>query len=121
MSIARVLDLMLMHNLSKALVIGAEVLSKLIDWHDRTTAVLFGAGAGGVLLEESSTQHFLAVDLNTFGELGNKLIAGHTAAIRDFTKNKHQISAFSMDGEKFIVLRRIRFQSQLKEQLKKLV
>lgn len=35
-----------------ALVIGAEVLSKLVDWHDRSTAVLFGDGAGGVLLKK---------------------------------------------------------------------
>mgnify|MGYP002242638422 CR=1 FL=1 len=36
---------------TKGLVIGGETLSKLIDWSDRTTAVLFGDGAGGILLE----------------------------------------------------------------------
>ena len=35
----------------KVLVIGAEVVSKMIDWTDRGTAVLFGDGAGAVLLE----------------------------------------------------------------------
>ena len=35
----------------KVLVIGAEVVSKMIDWTDRATAVLFGDGAGAVLLE----------------------------------------------------------------------
>ncbi len=43
----------------KGLVIGAEVLSKTLDWSDRTTAVLFGDGAGGVLLEETDEEHFL--------------------------------------------------------------
>ena len=32
---------------SKRLVIGGEVLSKVLDWEDRSTAVLFGDGAGG--------------------------------------------------------------------------
>ncbi|ORI78477.1 3-oxoacyl-ACP synthase, partial [Leuconostoc mesenteroides subsp. mesenteroides] len=35
------------------LIIGAEVLSKLVDWKDRTTAVLFGDGAAGVLVERT--------------------------------------------------------------------
>ena len=33
--------------------IGSETLSKAVDWSDRSTAVLFGDGAGGVLLETS--------------------------------------------------------------------
>jgi 3-oxoacyl-[acyl-carrier-protein] synthase-3 len=37
----------------RALVIGAEVLSRLIDWNDRGTAVLFGDGAGAVLIERT--------------------------------------------------------------------
>ena len=49
----------------KGIVIGAEVLSKTLDWSDRTTAVLFGDGAGGVLLEESDEEHF-------FGERASK-------------------------------------------------
>jgi 3-oxoacyl-[acyl-carrier-protein] synthase-3 len=37
----------------RALVIGAELFSRLLDWEDRTTAVLFGDGAGAVVLESS--------------------------------------------------------------------
>ena len=51
----------------KGLVIGAEVLSKTLDWSDRTTAVLFGDGAGGVLLEETEEEHFFGESLNTDG------------------------------------------------------
>ena len=54
----------------KGLVIGAEVLSKTLDWSDRTTAVLFGDGAGGVLLEESEEEHFFGESLNTDGSKG---------------------------------------------------
>lgn len=42
----------------RGIVIGSETLSKVIDWEDRTTAVLFGDGAGGVLLEASEQQTF---------------------------------------------------------------
>lgn len=41
--------LMADHNMH-AIVIGAETLSKLVDWHDRSTAVLFGDGAAGMLI-----------------------------------------------------------------------
>jgi 3-oxoacyl-[acyl-carrier-protein] synthase-3 len=40
---------------NKALVVGAEVFSRLLDFSDRTTCVLFGDGAGAVVLEASST------------------------------------------------------------------
>ena len=39
-----------------ALVIGAETLSKILDWNDRTTCVLFGDGAGAVILSETSNK-----------------------------------------------------------------
>ncbi|MBI4847641.1 MAG: ketoacyl-ACP synthase III [Nitrospirae bacterium] len=41
----------------KVLLVGAEVMSKFIDWHDRTTCVLFGDGAGAVVLEPARGQH----------------------------------------------------------------
>lgn len=40
-----------------ALIIGAEVLSKLVDWSDRSTCVLFGDGAGAVLIEKDETEN----------------------------------------------------------------
>lgn len=39
----------------KCLVIGADSMSKILDWNDRTTSVLFGDGAGAVVLEKSKT------------------------------------------------------------------
>lgn len=59
------------------LVIGAEVLSKLVDWDDRATAVLFGDGAAGVLLERTVAETgLLAESLKTFGERSEFLTAG---------------------------------------------
>lgn len=50
-----------------ALVIGSEVFSRLLDFKDRTTCVLFGDGAGAVLLEASDTPGILATELHADG------------------------------------------------------
>ena len=52
---------------SRALVIGAEVFSRLLDFDDRTTCVLFGDGAGAVLLEASDTPGIVATRLHADG------------------------------------------------------
>ncbi len=53
---------------SKALVIGAEVFSRILDFSDRTTCVLFGDGAGAVVLEASDAPGILASDLHADGK-----------------------------------------------------
>ncbi|TAL74178.1 MAG: ketoacyl-ACP synthase III [Burkholderiaceae bacterium] len=53
---------------SRALVIGAEVFSRILDFNDRTTCVLFGDGAGAVVLEASDTPGILATDLHADGK-----------------------------------------------------
>jgi 3-oxoacyl-[acyl-carrier-protein] synthase-3 len=53
---------------NKALVIGAEVFSRILDFSDRTTCVLFGDGAGAVVLEASETPGILASDLHADGK-----------------------------------------------------
>ena len=50
-----------------ALVIGAEVFSRILDFNDRTTCVLFGDGAGAVVLEASSEPGVLASELHADG------------------------------------------------------
>ncbi len=51
----------------KALVVGAEVFSRILDFKDRTTCVLFGDGAGAVVLEASDTPGLLASELHADG------------------------------------------------------
>ncbi len=51
----------------RALVVGAEVFSRILDFKDRTTCVLFGDGAGAVILEASDTFGILASDLHADG------------------------------------------------------
>ncbi len=53
---------------SKALVIGAEVFSRILDFSDRSTCVLFGDGAGAVVLEASDEPGILATDLHADGK-----------------------------------------------------
>ncbi|RYE39032.1 MAG: ketoacyl-ACP synthase III [Hyphomicrobiales bacterium] len=53
---------------NRALVVGAEVFSRILDFNDRTTCVLFGDGAGAVVLEASETPGILASDLHADGQ-----------------------------------------------------
>lgn len=52
----------------RALVVGAEVFSRILDFNDRTTCVLFGDGAGAVVLEASETPGILSSDLHADGK-----------------------------------------------------
>ena len=57
------------------LVVGAEVLSRMLDWNDRTTCVLFGDGAGAVILRASETPGIVAAKLHADGSHRNMLKA----------------------------------------------
>lgn len=50
-----------------ALIVGAETLSRILDWNDRTTCVLFGDGAGAVVLEASDEPGILSTHLHADG------------------------------------------------------
>ncbi len=65
---------------TKALVVGAEVFSRILDFKDRTTCVLFGDGAGAVVLEASDTPGILASDLHADGKYVSILcVPGHVS------------------------------------------
>jgi 3-oxoacyl-[acyl-carrier-protein] synthase-3 len=65
--------LILSRQAERVMVIGAETFSRLMDWEDRTTSVLFGDGAGAIILEasggtgETSDRGILSTDLNSDG------------------------------------------------------
>ena len=58
-----------------ALVVGAEVLSRMLDWNDRTTCVLFGDGAGAVVLRAANKPGIVAAKLHADGRHKNMLKA----------------------------------------------
>ncbi|GAA4000313.1 beta-ketoacyl-ACP synthase III [Sphingomonas humi] len=62
-------------NVKTALVIGAETFSRILDWEDRTTCVLFGDGAGAIVLraEETEDRGILATRLHADGKWGDML------------------------------------------------
>jgi 3-oxoacyl-[acyl-carrier-protein] synthase-3 len=60
----------------RALVIGAETLSRITDWRDRSTAVLFADGAGAVVLEPAATPGVLSTHLHSDGEYRDMLYCG---------------------------------------------
>ncbi|EHO53435.1 beta-ketoacyl-ACP synthase III [Lentilactobacillus kisonensis] len=95
---------MLMANQQKnAILIGGETLSKLIDWQDRSTAVLFGDGAGGVLIRNTSAASgsFVSEKLKTLGELGDNLTAGQTGEPSPFVSDQTPRSPFfKMNGRR---------------------
>lgn len=68
-----------------ALVIGAEVFSRILDWNDRGTCVLFGDGAGAVVLKASEKPGILAVDLHADGSLMPILCAAGNVAYGEVT------------------------------------
>jgi 3-oxoacyl-[acyl-carrier-protein] synthase-3 len=57
----------------RALVVGGDVLSKILDWTDRSTLVLFGDGAGAVVMERVETGGFLGFELGADGGGGASL------------------------------------------------
>jgi 3-oxoacyl-[acyl-carrier-protein] synthase-3 len=76
-----VADAMIKTGIAKrALVVGAEVFSRILDFTDRTTCVLFGDGAGAVVLEASDTPGILASDLHADGKhVGILCVPGHVS------------------------------------------
>jgi 3-oxoacyl-[acyl-carrier-protein] synthase-3 len=88
-------DLLKTGNYEHALVIGAEVLSRITDWTDRGTCVLFGDGAGAVVLKASATPGgVLSSALGADGSGGDVLIlpaggSAHPATLQTVTNRQH--------------------------------
>ncbi|HEX9672763.1 MAG TPA: beta-ketoacyl-ACP synthase III [Burkholderiales bacterium] len=63
-----------------ALVVGAEIYSRILDWSDRSTCVLFGDGAGAVVLRRDSTPGILSSHLHADGSYANLLTVPGTVS-----------------------------------------
>lgn len=55
-------------NAKRALVIGSEINSRIVDWNDRSTCVIFGDGAGAVLLESADQPGILSTHIHSDGQ-----------------------------------------------------
>ena len=88
----------------KALVVGSETLSRMIDWTDRSTCVLFGDGAGAVVLEASSEPGIITTKLHADGGYKHLLYnpVGVSAGFNDDEPN-HGIRVMMTGNEVFKV------------------
>lgn len=57
----------------RVLIVGSEAMSKVVDWSDRSSCILFGDGAGAVILEASDTPGILSTHLNSDGKYKDAL------------------------------------------------
>lgn len=73
---------------NNAIVIGAETLSKIVDWSDRSTCVLFGDGAGGAYIEKSETDGIIKEEIGTKGDIYEILTEGYTVCSNAFNDAK---------------------------------
>ena len=80
-----------------ALVIGAETLSRMIDWSDRGTCVLFGDGAGAVVLKPDTEAGVLSTHIHADGAYG-KLLYNPVGVSRGFTDEKNHGVKVMMTG-----------------------
>ena len=86
-------------GLSKtALVIGSDVLSKLTDWTDRNTCVLFGDGAGAVVVKADSTG-ILGMNMHSDGTKGGVLTCGSRTNGNFLMGKKPELGYMTMDGQ----------------------
>lgn len=93
----------MMHNpeYRYGMVIGAEVMSKLVDWSDRSTSVLFGDGAGCIILESANTNCVKDIQLYSNGKDGVYLTAGYLS-VNNILQHVDVVekNALQMDGRR---------------------
>lgn len=81
-----------------ALVIGVEVLSRLTDWEDRRTCVLFGDGSGAVVISESEEEGIIDFECKSLGKLSEYLVCGGSDLKNPFV-NKESDKYIKMNGQ----------------------
>ena len=73
-------------NYKNALIIGSETLSKVINWKDRSTCILFGDGAGAAVLQRTEEPGIIKSYLKSEGKKGDALTIGAADFNTPFSK-----------------------------------
>lgn len=81
-----------------ALIIGAETLSKMMDWSDRSTCVLFGDGAGAAVVKADNVG-IRAIAQHSDGAGGDVLVCKNRASNNPYVKNEIQLDYTKMVGQ----------------------
>ena len=82
-----------------AIVVGAETLSKIMDWSDRSTCVLFGDGAGAVVVRADDREGLLAFDQGSDGVKGKVLACRNRSNNNPLTETSKELEYVHMDGQ----------------------
>lgn len=88
-----------------ALIIGAETLSKIMDWNDRSTCVLFGDGAGAAVVcaedveNENASRGILAMEMGSDGAKGMVLNCSNRPVNNPYVKNDTALDYTYMNGQ----------------------
>ncbi len=83
----------------KILVVGGEILSKLMDWNDRSTCVLFGDGAGAAVVRADSEFGIMGSVQGSDGSRGEVLMCEDRKNNNPYVSNTKDLSYVSMDGQ----------------------
>lgn len=81
-----------------ALIVGAETLSKIVDWEDRNTCVLFGDGAGAAVLEKGEKKGILASYLGSKADVGKSLYMPARPVSNILAKSEKSEQFLQMNG-----------------------
>lgn len=109
--------LMEARNLKRALVIGSEVLSKIVDWTDRNTCVLFGDGAGAVILGHEPGKKLLYAKSTALPDMEEVLYSGGLAVNNPLTQEEQTKIAIGMKGQEVFKFAVSKVSSSIKEGL----
>lgn len=82
-----------------ALILGAETLSKIMDWNDRSTCVLFGDGAGAAVVRADDREGLLAFDQGTDGVRGGVLACANRSNNNPLVETPKELEYVHMDGQ----------------------
>lgn len=81
------------------LVTGGEILSKMMDWNDRSTCVLFGDGAGAVLVKADEERGILGISQGSDGSKGAALTCENRKINNPYRKDSTELSYTKMNGQ----------------------
>ena len=80
----------------KVLIVGSEICSRIVDWTDRSTCILFGDGAGAILLAASDESGILSTHIHSDGEFENLLYCPNPQTATE--NDKHETGYIQMRG-----------------------
>ncbi|BES65805.1 ketoacyl-ACP synthase III [Gottschalkiaceae bacterium SANA] len=103
----------------KILVIGAEVLSKHLDWTDRNTCILFGDGAGAAVVAKSERNGLQDTKIYTDGDLNDLIVIPTIPVKNPMGETKADYEALSMKGQDVFKFATKVVAKSLKEMMKK--